>query len=282
LRFRLWLALTVVSLLAAGAAPAALADTNISSNWAGYAVHRSGVKFRKVRAVWTQPSAVCQPGQRTYSAYWVGLGGYRENSRALEQVGTEVDCSASGKVRSSAWYELVPAPSRTIRLQVRPGDQLSASVVVVGHKVNVTLTNATTGHTFRRVLHASSIDSSSAEWIVEAPSDCITDTVCATLPLADFGSATFAMTLAQTTRGHLGSISDRHWRASKISLSPAASRGFVSQGPLQANAGAAIPSGLNATGTGFQVSYSTVSIRQNAARATSAAPRAGRLVHPAR
>jgi Peptidase A4 family len=282
-RLRLTSALTIAALLALGAAPAALADANTSSNWAGYAVHRSGVKFRKVQAVWTQPSAMCQPGQRTYSAYWVGLGGYRETSQALEQIGTEVDCSAAGQVRSGAWYELVPAASKTIRLRVRPGDELFASVVAVRHRITVTLTDSTSHHTFRRTLHAEHPDVSSADWIVEAPSDCVSETACQTLPLADFGSASFGLTLAQTTNGHLGAISDRHWRSSKISLRPGAGRGFVSQGPASA-VGEAIPSALNATGTGFAVGYSAVPVQPDsvlAARRASSS-RAGHLVHVGR
>ena len=35
----------------------------------------------------------------TYSAYWVGLGGGGQQSTALEQIGTQGDCSASGTPR---------------------------------------------------------------------------------------------------------------------------------------------------------------------------------------
>ena len=112
IRYAAGLAVAAALLLA----PPALADTTQSSNWAGYAIHKSGVTFRKVAGSWTQPSATCTPGERTFSSVWVGLGGYDERSNALEQIGTETDCSASGRVVSSAWYELVPAPSRTIRM----------------------------------------------------------------------------------------------------------------------------------------------------------------------
>ena len=64
-------------------------------------------------------------------------------SNALEQIGSEVDCSARGTVVSSAWYELVPAPSRTIRMTVRPGDELSAEVTVAGHEVTLMLRDLT-------------------------------------------------------------------------------------------------------------------------------------------
>src|SRR5665213_168941 len=97
-------------------APAALADTTRSSNWAGYAVHGSHTSFRRVFGAWRQPAATCTAGTPTYSSVWVGLGGYSTTSQALEQIGSEVDCSASGRVVSSAWYELVPAASRNIRM----------------------------------------------------------------------------------------------------------------------------------------------------------------------
>lgn len=102
-------------------ASSALADSNYSANWAGYAIHRAGIKFTQVAGSWTQPSAKCPPDNKSYSASWVGLGGYAAGARALEQIGTEVDCSASGAVISDAWYELVPAASRPIRMRVRPG-----------------------------------------------------------------------------------------------------------------------------------------------------------------
>ena len=93
----------VIALIAAAfalAAPAAMADVTNSSNWAGYAVHKPGVSFRTVSGTWRQPVAKCTPGVETYSAFWVGLGGFSLNAPALEQTGTELDCSISGKAIS--------------------------------------------------------------------------------------------------------------------------------------------------------------------------------------
>jgi len=67
--------------LSAASAPAALADSTQSSNWAGYAIHRSGVSFTKVIGAWRQPSATCTAGSPAYSSAWVGLGGYSETRR---------------------------------------------------------------------------------------------------------------------------------------------------------------------------------------------------------
>jgi hypothetical protein len=74
----------------------AAANTITSHNWSGYAVHRSGVEFRTVVASWRQPAGSCTPGNRSYSAFWVGIGGYSLTARALEQIGTELDCENDG------------------------------------------------------------------------------------------------------------------------------------------------------------------------------------------
>src|SRR5438309_2124125 len=129
----------VLALLAG--APAALADSTQSTNWAGYAVHGGGVSYRSVEGTWTEPSASCVRGASTYSSYWVGIGGYSATSQALEQIGTEVDCSAGGGMSSTAWYEMVPAPSTPVRLGVRPGDVMQASVTISASTATLVLNN---------------------------------------------------------------------------------------------------------------------------------------------
>ena len=268
----------VVALLAC--APAALADSTQSTNWAGYAAH--GVSYRSVKGTWIEPSATCSRGAQTYSSYWVGIGGYSESSQALEQVGTEVDCSAFGRVSSTAWYELVPAPSMPVRLAVRPGDVMQASVTVNGSAVTLALNDATRGQGFRRTLRASSLDLSSAEWIVEAPSECISANSCQTLPLANFGSASFSAATAQASTGRTGAIANSAWQTTKISLRPD-SRRFVVNTNSGPALGVATPSGLESSGTSFHVSYSLMPVAGgNVFGARSAGFRAGHIVHPAR
>jgi Peptidase A4 family len=250
-------ALIVAALLCS--APAALAKTTTSSNWAGYAVHHPGVSFRTVSGTWTQPAASCVAGQASYSAAWVGIGGFKPTSDALEQIGTESDCTASGNSVSSAWYELVPAPSRTISFVVRPGDVVHANVTVLGHKVTVALENLTLHRTFRKTMVASSIDVSSAEWIVEAPSECISQFACQALPLANFGSVTFDSATARSTAGATGSILDSSWWRTKIELTPSAER-FIVARQTSDSAGTATPSTLRSGGRAFDVTYSTVAV----------------------
>ena len=240
-------------------APAAMAGVTTSTNWAGYAIHRPGVSFRRVSADWVEPSAACAAGRRSFSAVWVGLGGYNPTSNALEQIGTEEDC-IGGELVSSAWFEVVPAPSRPFSFRVRPGDAMHAEVTVIGHRVVIELDNLTRHLTFRKVLHARSIDISSADWIVEAPSGCINSSSCQALPLTDFGSVTFTSAAATSSTGRRGTIANRGWYRTKIKLTSGAQRSTAAQSTSDA-VGTALPSPLRSGGSVFDVSYATATAR---------------------
>jgi hypothetical protein len=89
----------IASLAAAGAFTAQAGAVSVSSNWAGYlATHAAGSPsgFSSVAGSWREPSITCSAGREGYSAVWVGLGGDREDANALEQAGTDADCSRSG------------------------------------------------------------------------------------------------------------------------------------------------------------------------------------------
>jgi hypothetical protein len=255
-RIRLPIALMAAAAAALGAAPAALADTSTSLNWSGYSVHRSGVRFSAVHADWVQPHVSCTAPDRTYSAMWVGIGGYAVNSNALEQIGTENDCSRSGSSVSSAWYELVPAPSVSIHMTVHQGDAMAASVSLgQNNRVTLTLKDLTTHQQFRKTLRAAVIDATSADWIVEAPSACITAGACQTLPLADFGSAAFGVAWAKDSHGNVGSISDHSlWGATQITLAPSARR-FIDYNAGASPGGGAVAGALATNGAAFGVTY---------------------------
>lgn len=254
------LALTgVLAALAPAGAQAAAAATT-SSNWAGYAVTRPGGSFRKVTGNWTVPTVACTAGQPTYSASWVGLGGYDTSSQALEQTGTESDCTASGTAHYSAWYELVPDTSHSVSLGVRPGDAMTATVTVTGTTVRLRLIDRTRGTSITKVLHAKVVDTKSAEWIVESPAVCASTTVsdqsCSSTALADFGTTGFTAARAITTGGHTGTISDAAFKATSITLSPVGRRRFAgTEAASGTAAGQANPGPLSATGGGFSVTY---------------------------
>jgi hypothetical protein len=239
------------------ASAGAVTSPATSSNWSGYAA--SGPRFRHVSATWVQPSVTCTPGQPGYSAMWVGIGGNSENSQALEQVGTEANCSRSGAATADAWYELVPAGMVRIRVPVHPGNTVSASVTVNGHAVRVHLINDTTGKQFTRTLRMRKPDIASAEWIVEAPSVCDSLGNCVVLPLANFGSVPFGAASATTLRGHTGSVTDSVFTATPINLVVDARHfGRPSLSASQSAAGAVV-SPPSITGSAFTVTFTPLS-----------------------
>ncbi|HET9720791.1 MAG TPA: G1 family glutamic endopeptidase [Solirubrobacteraceae bacterium] len=236
-----------------GPAAVAQANTNTSINWSGYAVHRSGIRFHRVAAVWRMPSGSCAPGAQGFSAFWVGLGGYRLNSQALEQVGTEFDCTMLGRPEVSVWYELVPAPSHTVRMVVHPGDLVSAWVIVHGIHVTIGLIDRTDHHRFRKQIIDRHADLTSAEWIAEAPSECLGIANCSVLPLADFGSVSFMHAYAQANRHRAGGISSHHWNRTRILLANTNGRRYVSGNSASAHA---TPSVLHQDGRAFSITFS--------------------------
>jgi Peptidase A4 family len=274
-RFAIFNAVVITATLAfAGAPAAALGDAATSANWAGYVAHRNGVDFRSVAATWNQPAAVCNTQHPTYSAIWVGLGGFQQNSNALEQVGTELDCGASGLASASAWYELVPAPATRIGMTIRTGDAIKASVTVIGRRVTVKLTDTTRHKSFSKTVTGASVDVTSADWIVEAPSECFDSDYCRPLPLTDFEAVSLNGASADTTTGHRGSISSPLWGRTRITL--------VSDGRAYIVFGVAAevtPSALEHRGSSFKVDYSQMTGSPGARRFFSKLASAARSAH---
>jgi Peptidase A4 family len=108
-------------------------------------------------------------------------------------------------------------------------------------------------------------DTSSAEWIAEAPSATSQAGVSQTLPLADFGKITFTGAAA-TAGGHTRSISDSHWTAEQVQLSPSTTVGDPAAGgsftPVGLAAGSQSSSGASTSsvsddGSSFSVSYTS-------------------------
>ncbi|WP_187368814.1 G1 family glutamic endopeptidase [Baekduia soli] len=246
-------------LIATTSTAIAHASATVSSNWAGYVAHRSGVRFEHATASWVQPTTTCSAGRRTYSADWVGLGGYSSTSKALEQIGTEADCSSNGSAHYSSWFEIVPQAGRRTPVAVRPGDLVTAAVTVSGSTVTLRLVDHTTGAAFSRRTTASPVDVTSAEWIVEAPSLCLPGAqACETMPLADFSGTTFGAAAATDRAGHTGGIADPSWRAVSVDLATgaAAGRSFADGRLASIQAGGrATVGGLDGPGRSFTVTY---------------------------
>jgi hypothetical protein len=203
-------------LLTAGTAQSA----TVSANWAGYVALRStstSSAFTSVSGTWQQPKATCSDGHATYSAVWVGLGGYNNGARALEQIGSDADCSRSGSAIYKVWYELLPAAPVNLTMKTRPGDEMSASVTVKGHDVTLRIRDLTSGARLTITRRAHDIDRSTAEWIVEAPSICPSSNTCEPLTLTDFGDVLFSSATA-TADAHTGTITDPGWSATELEL----------------------------------------------------------------
>jgi len=233
------------------------------SNWAGYVVASSATtktSFSAVSGSWTQPAADCSAGSPSHSAFWVGLGGYTGDH--LEQTGTSADCSATGQASYSAWYELVPAAQVPVTMTVRPGDRLSAHVAVSGTTVTVSLSNLTRHATFSKKLQMSSPTVSSAEWIAEAPSRCLSSSTqdCHILSLADFGSVTFTGASA-SAGGRTGSITSVPGQVSALTLEANPSFGRLYATAAQADAS---PGALSGNGSSFTVNWQRPEIQMPA------------------
>ena len=224
---------------------------------------RAGQSFSNVSGSWTVPT-VNSNSNDGYSAFWVGIGGAGQQSQALEQVGTSSDVQ-NGHTRYYAWYELVPNPETQLDLPVHPGDHMTGKVTVNGTTVTISLSDQTTGKSVTKTLQDSNPDTSSAEWIAEAPSSMTGGGNTQVLPLADFGKVTFTNASA-TAGGHTGPISDPSWTAQPVDLTPSSSVGLpgagsydVIAGGAQSSAAGASTSGLSADGSTFGVSYSSSS-----------------------
>lgn len=258
-----------IAAAAATAASTSASDVSVSSNWSGYTVTGAGststaaatnMSFTDVTGTWVQPAATCVPGAANSAAVWVGLGGYSETSQTLEQTGTEVDCSLTGKATYSIWYEIVPQPSEPVKLKIAAGDTITASVYVTnGTDVLVQVKDRTRHTTFTKHLTVAQPDLTSAEWITEAPSDCNQFGHCVTVPLANFGSVSFTK-IATIGDGQDGTLMGTGWLDTAIDLVPQSGHrffGHVQQGASStAGATAASPAaGCSPAACSFAVNY---------------------------
>ena len=183
----------------------------ISSNWSGYVVanYQTGRKYTSAQMTWVVPTVTYGTSNDTtssteYSANWVGIGGFCENTlctrgdNTLIQLGTEQDVSPSGVANYYAWYEVLPQAETPLGpgYPVHPGDTITASLSCnqpcSSRKHTWTLSMqdepAAPGQPgwswSKRLSYGSSL--LSAEWIEEAPYEG------GILPLADFRVASFS------------------------------------------------------------------------------------------
>jgi hypothetical protein len=226
-------------LIASFAAQTAIADPIEESgpNWAGYAATApSGtpLAFTSARGAWREPAVSCSgSGAGTKSAIWVGLGGFV--GPGLEQIGADANCDARGRPLYFAWFEVLPYIAYPIKAKVRPGDSLAASVSVDGYAVRLQLQNRTRHWTVTKNLSSEAPDTSSAEWIVEAPTACA-GYQCIQSRLANFGSVSIT-NVAVGTASTSGALTDSSWSVVAIRLAPAdpATAPGAAPGPVSAD-----------------------------------------------
>lgn len=151
---------------------AALVAAN-DSNWAGYIAASDLINPQQivtsVSAAWIVPTVNVSALNNTFTAVWIGIGGYFDNT--LIQVGTEQD-SLGDRGDYSAWFELLPQFAITIdTITVSPGDQMNASIQLIDPATDqwsIYIEDVTKGQTFQNAVYYSSYRLS-AEWIVERP-----------------------------------------------------------------------------------------------------------------
>lgn len=208
-----------------------------STNWSGYAVE-SPTQFTEVTGTWVQPTASCTTSGHTYGAFWVGLDGY--NSKSVEQLGTDSDCTKVNSPSYYAWYEMYPAASvdiPTAQYPVKPGDTLTASVTRSGSSYTLALSSSE-GWNFSTTQTGSDANSS-AEWIAEAPDICLL-IFCSNAKLTNFGTVNFSNSEA-ATGGALQPASTFTTNSGPHDITMTTSTGVTR----------AQPSTLSSSGTGF-------------------------------
>ena len=217
------LVLGILAAVARTARAGTIMTPEVSSNWSGYAAVSTDpnvpATFTDVTATWRVPKSRCTIDRLSSAAFWVGLGGYDASSTSLEQLGTGADCDGSSTVPTYyAWWELVPAASVRIPLTVKAGDTISAAVLVDGQTIRFSLKDLTRHTRFSKVLTtAQDLDTASAEWIAEAPSDCSLSGRCRPVPLTNFGTVTFSK-IAAIGNTHPGTLTDAAWTPTAIEL----------------------------------------------------------------
>jgi hypothetical protein len=207
-----------------------------SLNWSGYAVTPSGGGITAVSSTFTVPAAgLVPPG---FAATWTGIGGY--NTTDLIQAGTSEQSLPTLPLvgpQYNAWYELLPNSETPIsnctgdaNCTVTPGDHMSVSITLVsGSTWHIAMTDA--GHWTWSLDVAYASSKSSAEWILEAPTLLVLQTL-----LAPVGTVSFGPTSTYTAGGVTHTIAQGN--PTTINLSP----GIINE---------ATPSALAADGQSF-------------------------------
>ena len=211
------------------AATANAKNTVVSPNWSGYVVTSPigrSIKFTAVTGTWTVPVAHCAAGDANASSTaWVGIGGFQQKYQ--DEVGTNSNCTATGKPHYFAWFELVPYPAYltfnkkhwSITDGVSPGDGMTGDVKILSRKlISLELRDHTKGWLFTRDIDLALQDTTTAEWVVSAPANCIKFD-CAQASLSNFHEVRMR-NISATGNGKAGALKTKDWRVLKVKLVP--------------------------------------------------------------
>jgi hypothetical protein len=191
-----------------------------SLNSAGYAVSRSGTRFRFVRATFFVPYLNCTISKGSSSSNWVGLDGFVGKPDSVEQAGIEANCGKAGHSSYYAWHTMYPHAQVRSSTAVRSGDSVTVSVSYDpgDREFALALTDHTTGGHFRvrhKCPQGIRCPRNSAEVISSAPSSGSAGHL-KIAPLADYGAVSFTG-ISITDRSHEnGGLRSPHWGATKI------------------------------------------------------------------
>jgi hypothetical protein len=154
------------------------AGTATSGNWSGYEARGAKGAYDAVQGEWNVPAIVIgEPGNVTYSAFWVGLDG--DGTKDLIQAGTEQNYTEIGSLSYAsyyAWTELLPnqPTEQEVSLPVNPGDDIFVWVQAPAGLPNgcFFLWNKTQAQAIGPCtpLNGTQVGGSEAEWIMERPS----------------------------------------------------------------------------------------------------------------
>jgi hypothetical protein len=172
-----------------------------SPNWSGFETRKYALgTFSAVYAGWTIPSSMEDPLPAGYSGFWVGLGTGDSKADSLLQAGTlENTDSESGGILGypSAFFEVYPMEGRqTIpNFDPRYGDTITTLVEHTGFdKGRVVIVDITHNMSMSfevKWTKSYAVNNSSADWVVERPTEGPIPQDVTIPTLADFGHVDF-------------------------------------------------------------------------------------------
>ena len=191
---------TTTGLPSDGSVPVA---TSQSSNWSGYAA--MGGPYTVVKGSFTVPSISAGAFGNQQTAEWIGVDGTSTDDPSLIQAGVDEHPDpadpATGDVQP--WWEVLPATVTNITsVNVKVGDTVTVTIwELSGTSWAINLTDNTDNQSFTTPPEQYSGPGSSAEWIVEATTECRLR--CRTVALAPYsppvGFSGLGMTGPQAT-----------------------------------------------------------------------------------